>query len=188
MTTQHLGKVADFLFTGDYAVDRSDVLTYDGDMVRRKAKCNMCNNHYRLLSIHLDMFLAGRSLGMELLQLLAMHKFAEAADSASGPVLKHIIEDLYSLEPPRDEFGGGFGIAGFLDFRPLMIIPAVLHYIQRNKPQVDWLRAFRCAGGALMVNPAQKPVHRPVDEFRDLREWYPAFHKDLTRGLQVAMV
>lgn len=126
---------------------------------------------------------------MELLQLLAMHKFAEAADSASGSVLKYIIEDIYSLEPPRDECGNCFGIAGFADFRPLMIVPAVLHYIRRNQPQVHWLRAFRCAGGSFMVNPARKAAEHPVDEFRDVREWYPDFHKDLTRGLQVqAMV
>lgn len=187
-TAQHLDKVAAFLFTGDYAVDANDILTYDGDMVRRKARCTMCNNHYRLLSIHIDMFLAGRALGAELLQLLALYKFAEAADTASGPVLKSIVEDIYSLEPARDECGSCFGIGRLADFRPLMVVPAVLGYVRRNLPQVDWLRAFRGAGGAFVVNPAQRKGQHPVEEFRDLREWYPDFHVDLTRGLQVAMV
>lgn len=130
--------------------------------------------------------MTGRALDMELLQLLAMHKFAEAAEGASGAVLKFIVEDIYSMEPPKDEYGNWFGLAGFDDFRPSMIIPAVVNYIRRNQPSFDWLRAFVFGGSAYMVTTAQKVGHAPEDEFRELREWCPEFNEDLAMGLQMA--
>lgn len=180
-----MSKLADFLFTGDYAVTEHDVMNYGADMKDPKSRCNMCRNHYRLVSLHLGMFMTGRTLEMELLQLLAMDKVAEAAETAGGDVLHNIVADLYSLWPSEDQFGNRFGIAGFDDFRPVMIIPAVVGYLQRHRGPVEWLRAFEFGGASLMVS-AQQKVHRPEEEFRELREWSPEFDEDLTMGLRVA--
>lgn len=122
---------------------------------------------------------------MELLQLLAMHKFAEAAESASGNVLHNVVADLYSSCPAKDEFGSRFGLAGFEDFRLVMVIPAVVGYLQKRHSPVEWLRPLEFGGTSWLVS-AQHVVHRPEEEFRELREWSPEFDEDLTMGLRMA--
>lgn len=178
---QHLDKLADFLYTNDYAVDENDVLTYWAGMP--KSRCTTCQNRYKLLSLHLGMFITGRALHMELLQLLALHKFAEAAHGASNVVLKYLVEEIYSMKPPKDESGSRLALAGFSDFRPLMIIPALVDYIHQGRQCSGWVRTLE-TGAAWMVAPG-KSVD-PEDEFRELRARCAKFNADLAMGRHMA--
>lgn len=179
-----MDKLADFLFTGDYAVDEHDVLNYWAGM--SKNRCATCNNRYKLLALHLGMFRTARTLHMELLQLLALYKFAEAAQGASDLVLKYVVEDIYSMKPPRNEFGDRIGLAGFSDFRPLMIIPAVVDYILKGRQSSGWMRTLEFRGGAWIVAAGKEVGQDPEEEFRELRERSPKFSADLAMGMQVA--
>lgn len=178
-----MDKLADFLFTGDYAVDENDVLNYWAGL--SKNRCVTCNSRYKLLALHLGMFRTARTLHMELLQLLALHKFVEAAQGASNLVLKRVVEDIYSMNPSRNEFGDRIGLAGFGDFRPLMIIPAIVDYILKGRQASGWMRTLQFRGGAWMVAAGKEVGQDPEEEFRKLRERSPRFSADLAMGLQV---
>lgn len=81
-------------------------------------------------------------------------------------VLKHAVEKIYSTVPPRHESGSRFYLAGFHDFRALMIIPAVVDYIVKGRND-------------LVVAADQRGEQDPQDEFTELRERYPKFSTDL---------
>jgi hypothetical protein len=188
VSDQHLDKLADFLFTNDYAVTENDVLTYWAGMPNPTNRCTTCNNRYKLLALHLGMFQTARALHMEVLQLLALNKFAEAAKGASNMVLKYIAEEIYSMKPPKDKFESRFALAGFDDFRPLMIVPAVVDYILKGRQTSGWMRTLDIGGGGWVVEAGRRVGQDPEEEFWELRERSPKFSADLAMGLQtVAM-
>lgn len=135
----HLDYISQFLYTGDYAVETFDVEDFPIDRVKHPNGCSNCVSHLRLLSLHLSIFHVARYLGMELLQLLALDKFACAADHATPTVLRYIVQDVYTIEPqtPINLHSEMYSLAGFLDYRPLMILPAVMNYIRKHRPAIQ---------------------------------------------------
>lgn len=155
-------------------------------MTNRKMRCKTCASHYRLLCLHLGMFQTGRYLQAEMLQLLAMDRFAQAAESASALVLKFAVEDVYCLESlcAPDGQGPPFTLAGFRDFRPLMVIPAVVRQIMQHRTGLQWVRGVETGGFRMLSGP--NVSKDPTEEFEELRLWSARFSHDLAKGLVIA--
>jgi hypothetical protein len=183
LTEQLMPKLRDFIYTGYYAIVPSDVTTYTSN-VKIKTKCVTCNNHLRLLCLHKHMFESGRYLRMELLQLLAMEKFARAIEGAQPIVMTAAIRAVYDMNPwsKPDLHGNAYWLAGLSDFRPLFIIHAVVKQLLKDNdggPE-QWTRANARGKGRWKVASAA-----PKDELRELRDTFPKFDQDLKRAFGV---
>ncbi|KAJ5134910.1 hypothetical protein N7526_006275 [Penicillium atrosanguineum] len=119
---------------------------------------------------------------MELLQLLAMEKFALAIEGAQPMVMQAMVRAIYTMYPwsEPDLHGNAYLLAGLSDFRPYFIIHAVVKQMTQvnyEDPEL-WIRASSRAQGIWSIaTPA------PVDHFRDLRDLFPKFDRDLNRAL-----
>jgi len=181
-----MSKLTDFLYTGDYAVVENDIRQYFTD-IKIRSSCVTCNNHLRLLCLHLHMFQIGRYMEMELLQLLAMEKFAQAAEGAESIVLQAAVQAVYAMPTwsKPDTCGNAYALAGFYDFRPLLIVQAVVNHIsrsRRNGPR--WSRQNSRGKGKARWNIM---TSGSGDEFRELRKRFPEFDRDIRLALSVSM-
>ncbi|KAJ5664837.1 uncharacterized protein N7477_007285 [Penicillium maclennaniae] len=173
-------KLRDFLYTGYYAIVESDVADYS-TKVKIATKCITCNNYLRLLCLHKELFETARYLKMELLQLLAMDKFARAIEGAQPIVLQAMVQEVYTMYPwsEPDLRGNAYRIAGFLDFRPQFIMHAVVKLMTNEDPEL-WTRTNSRAKSVWNISTAA-----PVDLFEELRGLFPKFDQDLNRALGV---
>jgi hypothetical protein len=135
----HLLYLSQFLYTGEYAVEAGDVEDFPIDRKKYPNGCSSCLNHLRLLSLHLSIFHAARYLGMEMLQLLALYKFGAAAERATSTVIRYILQNVYTIEPhtPTHIYFGMYSLVGWIDYRPMIILPVVMDYIRKHKPAID---------------------------------------------------
>ena len=181
--TEHvMPKLRDFLYTGYYAIVESDVADNPTE-IKLATKCITCNNYLRLLCLHKAVFETGRYLRMELLQLIAMDKFARAIEGAQPIVMPAMVRAIYTLYPwsEPDLHGNAYWLAGVFDFRPhLIIIHAVVKQMTRaNYEDTElWIRASSRAQSVWNIaTPA------PVDHFRELRGLFPEFDQECNRAL-----
>lgn len=130
------------------------------------------------------MFETGRYLRMELLQLLAMEKFARAIEGTQPIVMTAAIRAVYGMNPwsEPDLHGNAYWLAGFSDFRPHFIIHAVVKQIFKDHDEdpEQWTRTNARGKGRWNVASAA-----PKDEFRELRDMFPEFDQDLKRAFAV---
>jgi hypothetical protein len=166
-----------FFYTGDYSVDEADMAYYsvppcpDG--------CVTCPQICQLLRVHLAMFQTALLLRITDLQALAFRRFRDLMDTAPIDVLRFAVHAAYSRRPIPDgeESFRITGLKGITDYRPELVLPAILRYC-----------------GYYRLNPAQVrrkwkvPKELGEGEFADLRRQCPKFDVHLTRGLWLDMI
>lgn len=174
----HLTYLNQFLYTGEYAVEAMDVEDFPIDKKKYPNGCWSCMNHLRLLSLHLSIFHAARYLGMEMLQLLALQKFGAAASHATSTVLRYILQNVYTIEPqtPMHLHMGMYSLVGWIDYRPMIILPVIMEYIRKHKPAIqshydsvmgDWNTGF--------WTERVRATWPEADEFAAMRSRIPEF-------------
>ncbi|KAJ5089018.1 hypothetical protein N7532_007702 [Penicillium argentinense] len=136
---EHLIMFGQFLSTGDYAIKESDVLGFTVDTRKSPNVCYNCMCSLRLLGLHLSIFHAARYLGMDTLQLLVMQKFCAISDHVTSTVLRYITQEVYTIElsSQLSLYPGMYSLAGWPDYRPLLVLPAIMNYIRRHKPAIE---------------------------------------------------
>ncbi|KAI3288662.1 hypothetical protein DTO002I6_7247 [Penicillium roqueforti] len=169
---EQVDSLLNFFYTGDYSVDEADLKYYS---VRPcPGGCVTCPQICQLLRIHLSMFQTALLLRITDLQAIAFRRFRDLMDTAPAFVLQYAVHSVYSREPIPDG-SNNFQITGLKsvkDYRPELVLPAVLRYC-----------------GYYRLNPQQLTRHGKrvrvfgESEFAELRRKSPKFDGDLARGL-----
>ncbi|KAJ5775061.1 uncharacterized protein N7511_000072 [Penicillium nucicola] len=170
---EQIPKILQFLYTGDYSVERDDLRRYQ--LGESPQGCVNCPQMATLLAIHSDMVQTAGFLGMQELQALAFVRFRTLLDAAPVMVLRHAICHVYDHGRicPATHHSNGFPmlVMGECDYRPQLILPAVLR----------WCGYYRLHPKWTSVN--GRPKHYGEQQFTQLRQRIPEFDSHLTRGL-----
>jgi hypothetical protein len=170
---EQVPKILHFLYTGDYSVQVKDLRHYT--VQENPQACVNCPQLAKLLSIHLDMFRTAGYLGMTDLQALAFVRYRALLDAAPVSVLRHSIRQVYSQEricPPAHRSNGyPFLVMNSCDYRPQMVLPAVLRWCGYYRLNPEWIS----------IN--GRPRHYGEQQFTQLRQMLPEFDRHLVRGL-----
>ncbi|KAJ5575550.1 hypothetical protein N7535_002476 [Penicillium sp. DV-2018c] len=174
---EQLPSLLHFFYTGDYSVDEADMSYYS--VPPCPGDCVTCPQICQLLRVHLAMFQTALLLRITDLQALAFRRFRDLMDTAPIYVLRFAVHTTYSRRPIPDgtENFALRGLKGITDYRPELVLPAILRYC-----------------GYYRLNPRQvrrrwkKPKQLGEKEFTDLRRQCPKFDQHLTRGIWLDMV
>lgn len=135
----HLKYFGQFIYTGDYAVETSDLISFPIDRKLKSDGCMNCMDHLRLLTFHVTLFFAARYLGMKKLQMLAMSRFTAAMEHATPTVLRYIVQSVYEHVPktPMVLHTSLYSLSGWSDYRPLLVLPAIMNHIRHHYPAIE---------------------------------------------------
>jgi hypothetical protein len=160
---EHISSLLHFLYLGDYSVDKKDLENYK--VPPCPTGCVTCTQICKLLRYHLFMFRTALLLGIVGLQALAFGRFRGLLDTSPAWVLKFAVHLVYSRPPIPDGCNDYHvsAIKGLGDYRPELVLPAVLR----------WCGYYR-----------MHPEHgRGEQEFSQLRRMSRRFNTHLTFGL-----
>ncbi|CAI7600723.1 unnamed protein product [Penicillium glandicola] len=169
---EQVDSLINFFYTGDYSIEEADLNYWS--VKPCPGGCVTCPQICQLLRIHLSMFQTALLLRITDLQAIAFRRFRDLMDTAPAFVLQYAVHAVYSREPIPDG-SNNFSITGLksvLDYRPELVLPAVLRYC-----------------GYYRMHPQQITRHgRKVrvfgeSEFAELRRKSPKFDGDLARGI-----
>ncbi|KAJ5146528.1 uncharacterized protein N7515_001092 [Penicillium bovifimosum] len=165
-----------FFYTGDYSVDEDDMSYYSAPPCNYG--CVTCPQICQLLRVHLAMFQTALLLRITDLQALAFRRFRDLMDSAPIYVLRFAVHAVYSRRPIPDRTDFSItGLKSITDYRPELVLPAILRYC-----------------GYYRLNPARvrsrsrAPKERGEEEFADLRRRCPKFDAHMSKGLWLDMI
>lgn len=168
-----MSKIADFLYSRDYAISVVEVLGYPTAFRGRETGCRSCDNLFRVLSLHLGIFHAARYIHLEDLERLAILRFAQILTFSPLPVIRMAVDEVYSVKPHvwKNQVEDVYSLAEIVDYRERLVGDAVVHCVRQ---QLENNRLVAQRTGRSLGN------QDPALPFRDLGARYP----DLARHMR----